>query len=370
MIIAGCFLLMVCYVFYLHMDSAPVSEDIFPFKGRTLLADGGSLASGPHKSRIGNLYRYRFEKRVFSPDTLNPAGPFEGLLVRQDLEHQLNTQVPSSGILYPNHHTSTIIRDTLSKKYRFHPTVRPTQGISVQSVINQVLGHHQLGKDLSESHYASSPTSISAKGNYLYHRNAGVCPIRNIIKRLHEPNTSALTVNTAIKDLSHCKTIYFTSVQKCSTQTMYKLFQSLQSTNHFQTVSWLHQIYPLPWSTDFFRNVTNRPLLSLHRREARYENFTKFGFPLPVYLSMVRHPVDRLVSLYYFRIFGSGDNSSEQLSMLAKWKHCRNTSIDDIVDSIQERNMVNVRMLLHSDTQIHECWPSLTLQQNYFCDVN
>ena len=270
-IIAGCFLLTVCYVFFLHVDSAPVSEDILPFKGWTLLADRGSLTRSPH---------------------------------------------------------------------------------------------------LNESHYASSPTSISTKSNYLYHRNGEMCPIRNIIKRLHEPNTSTVTANTAIKDLSHCKTIYFTSVQKCSTQTMYKLFQSLQSTNHFQAVSWVHKRYPLAGSTDFFHNVTDRPLPSLHRREARYENFTKFGFPLPVYLSMVRHPVDRLVSLYYFRIFGSGDNTRVQKEWLAKWKHCRNTSLDDIVDSIQESNMVNARMLLHSDKQIHKCWPRLTLQHNFFCDGN
>ncbi len=439
-IIAGCFLLMVYYVAYLTMDSAPVNEDILAFKGRTLLADGGPLVRVPPKSRIGSLNRYRFKQRVISPGTLKPAlGPLEGLLVRQDLEHQQNIHVLSSGILYVNDQNSTLIRDNVmsrvkptkryrfhptvrptqgipvksiinqvsghhqlgkdiqvsssgilyandrnitlirdsvmsrvkpTKRYRFHPTVRPTQGIPVQSVVKQVSGHHQPGKDLSESLYASSPTSISTKSKYLYHRNAEVCPIRNIIKRLHEPNTSAVTVNSAIKDLSHCKTIYFTSVQKCSTQTIFKLFQSLESTNHFQTVSWLHKVYPLPWSREFFHDVTNRPLPSLHRREARYENFSKSGFPLPVYLSMVRHPVDRLVSLYYFRIFGSGDNTWQQKQMLAKWNHCRNTSLDDIVDSIRESNMVNVRTLLYSDKQIHRCWPGLALQQNFFCDGN
>ncbi len=148
----------------------------------------------------------------------------------------------------------------------------------------------------------------------------------------------------------------------------------MEAANNFQTVNWVHKGYRFhetrtSWAETFFHTVDTYSVPSLHRREAHYENFTEFGFALPVYLSLVRHPVDRLVSLYYFTIFGSGDDNPEQQLMLQNWAPCRNTSIDDIVNSINENNMNKVKTLLYSDRKFHKCWPYVALQQNYFCDV-
>ncbi len=208
-----------------------------------------------------------------------------------------------------------------------------------------------------------SRTIIPTHGNV-----STTCPVRDILEDLHGPKASTLTINTAIEELSHCKAIYFTRIPKCSTRTIFKLFKSIERTNRFKTVSWLHKTNPLPQSPDFLRNISNYPIPSIHGREAFYVNFTRSGFPLPIYTSVVRHPVDRLVSLYYFRIFGSGDNTAQQKSMMASNKHCVNTTIDDVVNSIDDKDMDKVKKLMYAGKKIHECWPKLAIQHHFFCD--
>ena len=190
------------------------------------------------------------------------------------------------------------------------------------------------------------------------------CPIRDIIKRLYGPNVSSVIINTAIEELSHCRTIYFTSVRKCATRTVFHLFRSLESSNNFKAVSWLQQKFPTAVSEDFMRTLTDYPVPSIHRREARYLNFTKSGFPLPIYTSLIRHPIDKIVSLYYYRIFGSIDNTKPQKGM----DRCINITLDEVMESIEDSDMPEMKKMLYQDQRIHDCWPNFALIQNSFCD--
>ncbi len=165
------------------------------------------------------------------------------------------------------------------------------------------------------------------------------CPIRDIIKTLHGPNTSAEIANAAIHQLRYCKTIYFTSVPKCATRTIFQLFESLQSKNHFRAINWgtrktCHLCNVPANSTEFFGNVTYFPGSSIHRREVGYLNFTRYGFPSPVHISVIRHPVDRLVSYYYFMVFSSGKNQRTPLTEL-----CSNITLDEVVSVRHDRKV-------------------------------
>ena len=169
---------------------------------------------------------------------------------------------------------------------KIRPTLMPTFGPTGNHAPLNPLAHHRINSK-------NTPEDTTK------------CHVRNIIKTLHDPLSSTLRVNSALEQLDDCKVIYLTSVPKCSTQTIFRVFENVQDRNHFQTVNWVHTTYPGPQSMAFYQNITSRPVPSIHRRESSYTNFTRFGFPLPVYISLLRHPVDRIVSWYYFRMFGS-----------------------------------------------------------------
>ncbi len=162
------------------------------------------------------------------------------------------------------------------------------------------------------------------------------CPIRDIIKTLHGPNTSAEIANAAIHQLRYCKTIYFTSVPKCATRTIFQLFKPLQSKNHFRAVNWVNcrGCNVPPKSKEFLGKITYYPGSSIHRRAVGYVNFTRYGFPSPVYISVIRHPVDRLVSHYYFEIFSSGKNTRTSLTEV-----CSNITLDEAVSLLHGRKV-------------------------------
>ncbi len=143
---------------------------------------------------------------------------------------------------------------------KIQPTLKPTFGpTGVHASLNP-LGRHRINsKDTSE--------------------DTTNCPVRNIIKTLHDPLSSTFRVNSALKQLGSCKVIYLTSVPKCSTQTVFRVFENVQDRNHFQTVNWVHIPYPAAQSTAFYRNITSRPVPSIHRRESSSTNLTRFGFP-------------------------------------------------------------------------------------------
>ncbi len=212
--------------------------------------------------------------------------------------------------------------------------------------------------------------SLPAENGHVYNERSTqktsntTCAIRDIIKKLYGPNVSSVIINTVIEELRHCKTIYFTSVRKCATRTVFHLFRSLEINNTFKAVSWLQQKFPKPASVEFMRNLTNYPIRSIHRREARYLNFTKFGFPQPVYTSLIRHPVDKLVSLYYFRIFGSGDDTNPMKGM----DSCLNVTLDEVMETIDYSDIAKFQKMLYYDKKIHYCWPAFALIQNSFCD--
>ncbi len=219
-------------------------------------------------------------------------------------------------------------------------------------------------------------TSLDTTRRIAYHNGPGygtltnpskACPIRDIVKTLHGPNTSVVAINTALKELRYCKTIYFTSVPKCATQTTIRLFKSVEIENNFTTFNCVARPCPPPTSDEYLRKVSNHSIYSLHRREANYVNFTKYGFPSPVYISLIRHPVERLVSLYHYRIFGLRNYSEPQPpKAIPRHKHCEKITIDEIVNF----HYGSGRTVTHglNKTVANACWPPRRIVTNFFCD--
>ncbi len=191
------------------------------------------------------------------------------------------------------------------------------------------------------------------------------CAMREIIKSLNTPDLDMQTVSKAIAWLKHCKSIYFMRIPKCATRTLFELFKDLQKQNNFVLVDWLHKEYPKPGTFEFTNNVTNGfNIPAIHGRENYYVNFSRYGLPPPLYTTIVRHPIDRLVSQYYFQIYGSGENDIHQRGMLELNRHCRNKTIDDII--LNPRSFY--RRIFNIYNINHPCWPPFPVQYDFFCD--
>jgi len=143
------------------------------------------------------------------------------------------------------------------------------------------------------------------------------------------PKTGCTTIANLLFDIAFENEIYVMS---------YKI------TNYNPRLSLRYQ-YSFVWNITQW--TSHRPAL-LHGHMA-YINFGQFGAPEPLYINVIRDPIDRLVSHYYFRRYG--DNLQKN------WKRDPKYELKTFNECIQEKGW--------------ECQPEMLWHQiPFLCGMN
>ncbi|XP_067845441.1 uronyl 2-sulfotransferase a isoform X2 [Heptranchias perlo] len=107
--------------------------------------------------------------------------------------------------------------------------------------------------------------------------------------------------------------LVYNRVGKCGSRTVVQLLRVLTERNHFSLVnSDIHNKTRLNKNEqmELVKNISIGEQPYLYTRHVHFLNFTRFGVEQPVYINIIRDPISRFVSNYFFRRFG--DWRSEQ----------------------------------------------------------
>ncbi|CAB3377048.1 Hypothetical predicted protein [Cloeon dipterum] len=127
---------------------------------------------------------------------------------------------------------------------------------------------------------------------------AGTIPQRVITEEIDvsELNNTA----KAQKDV-----IFFNRVPKVGSQTIMELIRRLSHRNgfnfHRDKVQRVESIRLAPRDESYLAQVvSNYEPPSVYVKHVCFTNFTKYGYPSPIYINLVRDPVERVISWYYY----------------------------------------------------------------------
>lgn len=101
--------------------------------------------------------------------------------------------------------------------------------------------------------------------------------------------------------------VVYNRVGKCGSRTVVILLRLLSEKHQFTLVSSdIHNKTRLTKyeQVDLMKNITSIPQPYLYTRHVHYLNFTRFRVDQPVYINIIRDPINRFVSNYFFRRFG------------------------------------------------------------------
>ncbi|XP_055609660.1 heparan sulfate 2-O-sulfotransferase pipe [Uranotaenia lowii] len=116
-------------------------------------------------------------------------------------------------------------------------------------------------------------------------------------------NLRALDVNNTAR--SQAPIVFFNRVPKVGSQTFMELLRRLAMRNeytfHRDVVQRLEVIRLTPdRQQELAQMITELPMPSVYVKHVCYTNFTRFNMPMPIYVNMVRDPVERVISWYYY----------------------------------------------------------------------
>jgi len=101
------------------------------------------------------------------------------------------------------------------------------------------------------------------------------------------------------------QTLFFNRVPKVGSQTTMELLKSLSIKNNFHYhKDRTQKVETIKLTTSEERRLSNlvnsfNPP-SVYVKHVCFSNFTKYGLPMPIYVNMVRDPVERVISWYYY----------------------------------------------------------------------
>ncbi|XP_035474190.1 uronyl 2-sulfotransferase a isoform X1 [Scophthalmus maximus] len=101
--------------------------------------------------------------------------------------------------------------------------------------------------------------------------------------------------------------VVYNRVGKCGSRTVVILLRLLAEKHQFNLVSSdIHNKTRLTKheQVDLMKNITNIPQPFLYTRHVHFLNFTRFRIEQPVYINIIRDPINRFLSNYFFRRFG------------------------------------------------------------------
>ncbi|XP_067135203.1 uronyl 2-sulfotransferase-like [Centruroides vittatus] len=124
--------------------------------------------------------------------------------------------------------------------------------------------------------------------------------------------------------------LLYNRVPKCASTTLYTLMRKLSVLNryvHYNSKVYDKKMIDLSEQSRFVRRVADTPAPCSFDRHIFFVNFTRFGRSPPVYINLIRDPVERIISSYYYRRLAArnsrgktGKPSSYWLNK--KFRHC------------------------------------------------
>ncbi|XP_073788706.1 uronyl 2-sulfotransferase a isoform X4 [Danio rerio] len=109
------------------------------------------------------------------------------------------------------------------------------------------------------------------------------------------------------RELPFPSQVIYNRVGKCGSRTVVLLLRILAEKHQFNLVSSdIHNKTRLTKheQVDLITNISNIPQPFLYTRHVHFLNFTRFRIEQPVYINIIRDPINRFLSNYFFRRFG------------------------------------------------------------------
>ncbi|KAK0132021.1 Uronyl 2-sulfotransferase [Merluccius polli] len=135
------------------------------------------------------------------------------------------------------------------------------------------------------------------------------------VKKKHQPHCATSGESTFLDDhgppvprvLPFPSQVVYNRVGKCGSRTVLILLRLLSEKHEFNLVSSeIHNRTRLTKheQVDLIKNISIMPEPFLYTRHVHFLNFTRFRVEQPVYINIIRDPINRFLSNYFFRRFG------------------------------------------------------------------
>ncbi|EDW76761.2 uncharacterized protein Dwil_GK19576 [Drosophila willistoni] len=100
--------------------------------------------------------------------------------------------------------------------------------------------------------------------------------------------------------------IFYNRLEKTGSQSMTRLINALGKRNNFGTyrnviVPKTSPIETFEEETEFIEQLMELERPSAYVEHANYMNFTQHDTPKPIYINLVRHPIQKVISAYYYQ---------------------------------------------------------------------
>ncbi|XP_072535253.1 uronyl 2-sulfotransferase a [Salminus brasiliensis] len=126
-----------------------------------------------------------------------------------------------------------------------------------------------------------------------------------------------------LKVLPFPSQVIYNRVGKCGSRTVVLLLRILAERHQFNLVSSdIHNKTRLTKheQVDLMRNISTIPQPFLYTRHVHFLNFTRFRIEQPVYINIIRDPINRFLSNYFFRRFGDWRGEQNHLIRTPRMK--------------------------------------------------
>lgn len=132
-----------------------------------------------------------------------------------------------------------------------------------------------------------------------------------IISSFDEPKESVVD-DTSHTDIPFLNKIVYNRVGKCGSRSLLAIISHLEKVNHFTLYnSEIHNV-TRPSLVQLLQEVKLIDQLSkpvIYLRHIHYINFHKYGLLSPIYINMIRDPIERFSSHYHYQRYGDGNKA-------------------------------------------------------------
>uniref|UniRef100_UPI00358DED7B uronyl 2-sulfotransferase isoform X2 n=1 Tax=Myxine glutinosa TaxID=7769 RepID=UPI00358DED7B len=118
------------------------------------------------------------------------------------------------------------------------------------------------------------------------------------------------------KDLPFPSQVVYNRVGKCGSRTLVQLMRILAEKNDFTfATSNVHNKTRLPHveQAELMKNISALKKPFLYTRHVHFLDFNRFGMEQPTYINVIRDPISRFLSSYFFRRFGDRRNEESHI---------------------------------------------------------
>ncbi|XP_017957434.1 heparan sulfate 2-O-sulfotransferase pipe-like isoform X4 [Drosophila navojoa] len=175
---------------------------------------------------------------------------------------------------------------------------------------------NKLNSRLKEMEVKLQPSEFSAlglTGNHISGHDAGKHDDINTLHGTYQylKSTGQLQHLTSTAQVNNTRraqldTLFFNRVPKAGSEKLMALLKLLAKRNKFQARRDHEQLYEtILMDTGFARHLLEAEILNCstansYTKHMAFLNFTEFGQPWPIYVNLVRDPLERLISWFYY----------------------------------------------------------------------